>query len=416
MTTSNIQAAFGSGSLYAIPEGANPTPIQFGVIQDVEFDFSYESKQLYGQRQWAVKIAKGKGKAGWKCKSAQLNAAALNQLLFNGTLTSTSQELAALAEVHTVPGVAGTPSPVVAVTYAATFLGNISVDYSSGGVYLVPIAAGSETTGFYSVSAAGVYTFGGTDINKAMHFTYLYEATETDEAQTVPAPAGPYTITVDESDTFIANVGVKYAATLTPLICVAVADIATGKYAFDPDTGIYTFHSSDASKAVLMSYTHTKTATAEAHTVPNPVAQTVTATNGASFANDLGVKYALTGVPLGCIIAGSEATGFYSVNSTTGVYTFAAGDAAAVVALNYAYTAASGKTITITNNLMGDSIYFMMVLNVIFEGNAAQLHMVKAFATKWEFSTKQDEFVVPGWEGEFCVNDADILGYISTSK
>jgi len=415
MTTSYIQAGFGSGSLFAIPEGANPTPIPFGIIQDVAFEFTYELKTLHGQRQWAVKSAKGKGKATWKCKSAQINGAALNQLMFNGTLTASTQQLTALAEAHTVPGVAGTPAPIVTVTYASTFLGNISVDYSSGGAYLVPVTAGSETTGFYSVTAAGVYTFGGTDKNTAMHFTYLREATETNEAQTVPAPAGPYTITVTNAATFMSNVGVKYAATLNPLICVAVADIATGKYAFDPATGIYTFHSSDASVAVLMSYTRSVTVTAEAHTVPNPSSQTVTATFGATFVNDLGVKYALTGVPLGRVAGGAEATGYYSV-SAVGVYTFAAGDSAAAVLLEYEYTAATGKTITINNNLMGDSLYFLMVLNILFEGNTAQLHMVKAIANKWTFGTKLDDFTIPDWEGEFFCNDAGILGYLSMTR
>jgi hypothetical protein len=412
--TSNIQAAFGSGSLFAIPSGANPTPVPFGIIQDTTFDFSYELKTLHGQLQWAVKSARGKGKATWKCKSAQLNGAVINQIFFNGSLAASSQDLTALAEVHTVPGVAGTPTPNVTVTYASTFLGNISVDYAAGGAYLVPVTAGSEATGFYSVTTAGVYTFGGTDVATAMHFTYLYEATETNEAHTVPAPAGPYTVTVTQAATFVSNVTVKYAATLNPLICVASGSEAAGKYSFAPATGIYTFAAADASVDMLFTYTRTTTATAEAHTVPNPVSQTVTATYNATWANDLGVKYALTGIQLGCVAGGAEATGFYSV--AAGVYTFAAGDSAAVVALTYSYTAATGNKITITNNLMGDAPYFEMVFDIIFEGNNAQLHMVKAVANKWTFGSKLDDFTIPDWEGEFMCNDAGILGYISFTR
>ena len=59
---------FGSGSLFATPiggnQGANPTPIQFGTLQDVSLDVSFAMKELYGQNQFAEQVARGKGKIG----------------------------------------------------------------------------------------------------------------------------------------------------------------------------------------------------------------------------------------------------------------------------------------------------------------------------------------------------------------
>jgi len=94
--TSSVQAAFGSGTLVAIPTATYPTPRQFGILQDVTLDISYESKTLYGNRQFALKLARGKGKATWKAKAAQLQAAAINDLFLTGTLNATASELTAI--------------------------------------------------------------------------------------------------------------------------------------------------------------------------------------------------------------------------------------------------------------------------------------------------------------------------------
>ncbi len=80
-----MQYAFGSGSLFAIPAGANPTPVQFGALQDVSVDFNYSVKELRGQFQFPLMIARGAGKIDWKCKAAKLYGAAMNSLFFNGT-------------------------------------------------------------------------------------------------------------------------------------------------------------------------------------------------------------------------------------------------------------------------------------------------------------------------------------------
>ncbi len=57
---SNITSvAFGSGVLIATPSGANATPVQFGTLQDVSIDISFSSKQLFGQYQFPIALARG---------------------------------------------------------------------------------------------------------------------------------------------------------------------------------------------------------------------------------------------------------------------------------------------------------------------------------------------------------------------
>ena len=412
MATSHIQAAFGSGSLFALLGGSNPTPVKFGIIQDVTIDFSFDMKELHGQKQFAVKLARGKAKATWKCVAAQLKGKVINDIFFNGTSTARTQDLTALDEAHTVPGSAVSPARTVTVTYASTFLGNVSVNYvSEGRLYLGVVAAGAEDTGFYSVTRAGVYTFADGDKNTAMNFSYLRKATITDEAITIAST--PFKNTVDQAATFIGNVSIKYSATNNPLLQVLNSP-TVGQYSVELATGKITFAAADEGVAVTVTYDYGLLVSDEAHTTPNPVSQTVTVTYNATFTDDLGLKYATTGLQLTRVAGGAEATGYYSVSE--GVYTFAAGDGGAALLMSYAYTERSGQMTTITNNLMGSGIYFEMVFNEIFEGNTVQIHMTKALANKWNFATKNDDFVIPNWEGSFQADDSDVIGYISMTQ
>jgi hypothetical protein len=79
--------------------------------------------------------------------------------------------------------------------------------------------------------------------------------TQLSEAGAVPASA-PYTVTVANHATFVADLGVAYAATGVLLTPVASAP-ATGQYSVA--AGIYTFVAGDAGAALLFTYTYTTT-------------------------------------------------------------------------------------------------------------------------------------------------------------
>lgn len=76
-----------------------------------------------------------------------------------------------------------------------------------------------------------------------------------DEAGTIPAPSGPYTITVSGSSAFYEDLGVQFADTGQQLERV-LSSPATGQYSMT--AGVYTFAAADANRPVLISYNTTK--------------------------------------------------------------------------------------------------------------------------------------------------------------
>lgn len=167
---------FGSGTLFATPIGgnlaANPTPMQFGTLQDVSLDISFDTKELYGMYQFPDVIARGKGKITGKAKFAKLNGKMINDLFFGQTVSS-GQTLAQLDEAAAVP--ASTPYTYT-VANTATFVEDQGVRYSATGDSLARVAS-APVQGQYSVSNTGVYTFAAADSNAGVLISYTYTVT-----------------------------------------------------------------------------------------------------------------------------------------------------------------------------------------------------------------------------------------------
>lgn len=171
-----MQNVFGSGVLWGTPlqdaAGAsisNPTPVQFGVLQDVGVDVSFDVKKLHGQNQFPVAIGRGKGNISLKAKFAKVNGMLLNSLLFGLTLSS------GMTQAHYDVTGSVIPTTPFQVTVAPPSSGTWSRDLgvrSSAGVPLTRVAAG-PTTGQYSV-AAGVYTFAAADVGLTVFIDYIY--------------------------------------------------------------------------------------------------------------------------------------------------------------------------------------------------------------------------------------------------
>lgn len=172
--TASPEIQFGVGNLIATrTDIANQSPVLFGVIQDVQLDIDYTLKELYGQYQSPVDVARGALKITGKAKTASIYSQLYNSLFFGAnSLNTTTILLFALSEAHSVPGVA---AYTVTVTNSATWVADQGVFYAATGVQLTQVAAGSEATGKYSVSA-GVYTFASGDASAALLFNYDYTA------------------------------------------------------------------------------------------------------------------------------------------------------------------------------------------------------------------------------------------------
>ena len=171
-----MQLAFGAGALWgnrtdAIGSGIGPD--QFGILQDVQIDWDWTTKELWGQFQFPVDIARGQGKIAGKAKFARIFGAIYGDLFF-GQTPATGQLTVSENEAGTVPSVS---AYTVTVANAATYSDDLGVFYASGA------NAGNRFTrvttpasaGQYSVNTAtGIYTFAAADANAALLISYLY--------------------------------------------------------------------------------------------------------------------------------------------------------------------------------------------------------------------------------------------------
>jgi hypothetical protein len=136
------------------------------------------------------------------------------------------------------------------------------------------------------------------------------KAVVVDEAHTIPASAGPYTITIDppSAGVFVADLGVMNALTGQLLTRVDSAP-ATGQYSVVPATGVYTFAAADASGPILISHEYliASSATSQLYNITNQLMG-----NAPSFAaifyNQFGGK--TLAMKLNCSVMGKLALPF----------------------------------------------------------------------------------------------------------
>jgi hypothetical protein len=179
---------FGSGVLMGTQLNvANPTPINFGLVQKVSVDTSVNVKELYGQFAFPVAVGSGTRKVSCKASLARFSGQALGRLFYNQVPTAGST-VAAFAEVHSVPG---TTPFTITVTNAARFVADQGVTYAATGNPLITVAS-SPAQGQYSVSSSGVYTFSTADQNAAVLISYTYTSSSQGESLAIANPlVGP---------------------------------------------------------------------------------------------------------------------------------------------------------------------------------------------------------------------------------
>lgn len=138
------------------------------------------------------------------------------------------------------------------------------------------------------------------------------------------------------------------------------------------------------------------TSFAEAGSVPASTPYTVSVANAANFADDEGVVYAASGLPL-TKVASSPSTGQYSISA--GVYTFNAVDSGKAVLLTYTYSVTgSGQKITVTNPLIGTTPTFQALFYTTFQGQAVSVKLNNCTSSKLSFGTKLEDFVMPEFD------------------
>ena len=151
----------------------------------------------------------------------------------------------------------------------------------------------------------------------------------------------------------------------------------------------------------------------EAHTVASTTQQV---TNHTGFIADQGVYYTSSGNQLTQVGPGLETQGFYSVNAATGTYTFSVADEVPML-FNYTSQLTSGESeITISNQLMGTSPVFSVLLAGLYKGNVFNLSLPAAISTKLTFPFKNTDYSINDFEFSAYANAAGIVAQISTSQ
>lgn len=178
----------------------------------------------------------------------------------------------------------------------------------------------------------------------------------------------------------------------------------------------------DINASVLGSLFYGKTASAAIKGANIDVAATVPATpfqitaappSSGTFVADLGVYNAVTGVQLTRVASGPT-TGQYSVNASTGVYTFASADTGLAVVYSYEYTAATGgSTFALTNDLMGYTPSFSVILQQAFDGKKLVLKFNRCTSGKLSLPFKNEDFGIYDFEAMGYCDAAGNLGYVS---
>lgn len=359
------QRIFGAGSMYAVglttANGAaiaNPTPVEFGTLQDLQIDIKDDVKQLYGKFRDAVAVGKGKRTVTWKAKNANINGALLNVLLFGKGSYD-------LQDIQYKIYKDATPSPIPLAAFAAP---TVSEQATTGGTFL----AGNH---FFTIVA---YNAVGSALAKSTQSTVLATTTGTSKVTVTWARvtgAVKYRIFYTQTS----GVYTKVSSFVTDGSSWDAGATFTGTLIAPPAT--------TATIPTLTPYIILATGvTGEAGTV--------------TFRKDLGVTDTVGRTYTR--VAASPAVDQYSLNETTGEYTFNVADAGAQVYIDFEYSIAKTGAIVTTGGavFMGQQPTFEIRVQTTDEnGRQATITLPFCVADSLNLATKLDDFSILGFSG-----------------
>lgn len=165
---------FGTGELWGTNLVVNSSPMKFGVVQDLSFEYSFTEKELRGQWQMPIAIARGAGKILGKAKLAKIDVAMYNSLFWGLSIAAVQQQI--VKETSNIPASPG-PYTIAGVAGATVLcVEDIGVIDVNGNRFIK--VASAPATGQYSVAIGATtgitYTFAAADASKQATITYRY--------------------------------------------------------------------------------------------------------------------------------------------------------------------------------------------------------------------------------------------------
>ena len=165
--------SFGSGVLLGTrTDIANATPVNFGLVQDVTIEETATIKELTGQFQRPVAIARGSIKTTGKAKVARISGMAFANL-FYGVTQLPGQIATSFAEGPTpIPTTPFTITPA----NAATFNADAGVINAATGLPMQLVTSGPGAGQYMVNTTTGIYTFSSVDnvagVKVLINYTY----------------------------------------------------------------------------------------------------------------------------------------------------------------------------------------------------------------------------------------------------
>ena len=143
-------------------------------------------------------------------------------------------------------------------------------------------------------------------------------------------------------------------------------------------------------------------------------ANIVTAAHNTTYLRDQGVVNATTGEVIQRVSSAPVGTANYSVNESTGVYTFNNSYNGSTVLISYQWTdTGNGSNIVIANQLLGSAPQFMITLTEVFNSNKLTLTLNACMSNKLTMSSKLEDFWVQDFDFEAYADGSNNLGTLS---
>jgi hypothetical protein len=168
----NIAPQFGSGVLFGVPNAgnilANPTAMQFGLLQEISANFKADLKKLFTTSQFPAFVARGKIDVSVKGKMASLDPLFFSQLYF-GLGTSAGVTRPVYNEAQTAAS---------SVTPSHTPVTDLGVIVTGGtgptiGTQMNPVLVTPTVSGTYEFTG-GTYKFLAADVTDGLTVALSY--------------------------------------------------------------------------------------------------------------------------------------------------------------------------------------------------------------------------------------------------
>ena len=337
------QVVFGSGHVHITQikdaQGNLLTPPQViaaPAVTNVSADFGKaDVKTMTGQREFAIHAAQGKKSTEISFECGELYVQMLNSLYFGQTVTGGSHAIYRDAQGTVLPE-----------SYSKNHLiySKKALNLSAFSAHSSAVNAAGTTldASLYTVTRGGVYTFDKSLYKQKISLTYSVKNTTTSVTTVIATLTVPSILSVDVTD-LVSLSSLKIGATaLVKDLYNSSAQLATNHYMLSPDglLMIKTILTGTASLTVTLNNVRESGAD-----LPVQLSIASLPTDDASILIDLpaNAKFkADNGVSLAGVamtkVATTPTTGQYSVDATTGRYTFAAADDSKKISISYTTT------------------------------------------------------------------------------